>query len=369
MRIRSLVTLALATGLVACSVVEADPLEQAEEALAAQDYAGARDHAMAALVENSRDPVALELLARTQLAMGLGGDALATLVRMADAGALPANAHLIEAEARLQLGETAPIAGLLEGDNSAESWRLRALAASLVGDDAATLAAFARGRAGTGEKHRLYTAEANFHLTRGNAAAARDPVAQAQLAAPHSIETLFVSARLAQLRGEPELASRAYLAILDIAPLDRPALLGAIAELGNAERVDLLRPLVERGRAAYPNDIEFFYLTARLKADDGDWTGVRNLLQQREAEVGEHPDARGLYGQALLELGQVELARAQLAPLYRQYPDNPMFARTYAMILLQEGDAGEAQRVIAPFASRPNADQADREIAQRAAAG
>jgi thioredoxin-like negative regulator of GroEL len=368
--IRTVIIPALAiVSLGGCSLVQADPLAEAQHAFAAQDYVAARDHAQAALVEDPRDSAALALIARTQLAMGLGSDALATLARMEESGSLPDDARLIEAEARLQIGEMDAVSRLLQGETSAESWRLRALMAAMAGDEAGALAAFARGRSGEGEKHRLYTAEANFHLTRGNAAAARDAVAQAQLAAPQSIETLFVSARLAQLSGEPELASRAYLAILEIAPLDRPALLGAIAELGNADRVDLLRPLVVRGRAAYPEDIEFFYLTARLKADEGDWAGVRDLLQQREGEVSAHPDARGLYGQALLELGQVELARAQLAPLYRRYPDNPMFARTYARVLLENGEAGEARQVIAPFASLPNAEQADRDIAQRAAAG
>lgn len=368
--IRSLFMPVLATfGLSACSVMQADPLENAQQAFAAQDYAAAREYAQAALVEDARDYAALEVLARTQLAMGLGGDALATLARMEEAGSLPAEARLIEAEARLQIGELDAVERLLEGQTSAESWRLRALMAAVEGDEAGALAAFARGRSGDGEQHRLFTAEANFHLIRGNADAARDAVAQAQRLAPQSIETLFVSARLAQLRGEPELASRAYLAILDIAPLDRPALLGAIAELGNAGRVDLLRPLVHRGREAYPEDIEFFYLTARLKADEGQWAEVRNLLQQREAAISEHPDARGLYGQALLELGQVELARAQLAPLYRRYPENPMFARAYALVLLESGQAGEARQVIAPFASRPDAEQADRDIAHRAAAG
>lgn len=359
----------LAGLLGACSLVMPDPMEQAQEAFAAQDYHAARNDVMRALQQNGSDPVALELLARIQLAMGLGAEVPATLERLEDAGGEPADLVLIEAEALLQTGEHAAALEVLQGQTNAESWRLRALAENMAGDVEGAEAAFLLGRDAPGDRLKLHTAEASHHLSRGNADAARFSVGQAQQLSPDSIETLFVSARLAQLDSAPELAARAYLAILELTPSDRPALLGAIEELDKIGRIDLIRDLIAQGSASYPGDVEFIYLTASLDGFDGNWQAVRDLLQQHEAAIAEHEDARGLYGHALLELGQVEQARAQLAPLNRRYPDNAAYARVYARILMELDEYADARRVMGRIASRPDAQDIDRELAQRAARG
>ena len=360
---------ALLVTLAACDSPLTDPAGDAAEAFAAQDYLAARDHAQAALREDGANVAALELLVRAQIAVGEGANALATFERLKAAGGTPVDAALLEAEANLQVGEGDAVLTLLEGDNSAEAWRLRALAASLMGDEAAALEGFRQGRDAPGDKVKLYAAEASHFLARGNADGARAAVALAQQAAPERLETLFVTAKLAQLDDDADMASRAFLAILEMAPNDRPALLGAIAEMGELGRVDLLRPLVERGFAAFPGDPEFVYLTARLKAQDGDWQGVRDMLQAREAALAAHPDSRGLYAEALAELGQLELARTHITPLYRAFPDNAQITRVYARVMLDAGDAAEAARAIAPLAERADALPEDREIAARASRG
>jgi len=357
---------ALLLSLGACDSPLSDPAGDAAEAFAAQNYPAARDHAQTALRKDGGNVNALELLARAQIAVGEGANALVTLDRLKAAGGRPEDAALLEAEANLQVGEGDAVLALLQGDSSAEAWRLRALAASLTGDQAAALNAFRQGRDAPGDKMKLYAAEASYFLASGNADAARTAVALAQQTAPKQLETLFVTAKLAQLDGDSDAASRAFLAILDIAPNDRPALLGAIAEMGELGRVDLLRPLVERGSSAFPGDPEFVYLSARLLAEDGDWQGVRNMFQAREATLAAHPQSRGLYAEALAELGQVELARTHIAPLYRQLPDNEQVARVYARVLLDLGDHAEAARVIAPLAALPSALAEDLELAARA---
>ncbi len=359
----------MAVSLGACSLIAPDPMDDAREAYAAQDYHAAREDVMRALEINGSDSAALELLARIQLAMGLGADVPATLDRLESAGALPADAKLLEAEALLQTGEHELAVGVLRGEDSAESWRLRALAANMAGNRAAAEAAFLSGRDAEGDKRKLFVAEANHHLSRGNADAARFAVGQAQQLSPDSIETLFVSARLAQLDGQPNLAARAYLAILELSPTDRPALLGAIAELDKLGRIDLIPELIQRGRTAYPQDIEFVYLTASLQAYEGNWQAARDLLQEHESAAAGHDNARGLYGEALLELGQLELARAQLAPLNRKYPENAAYARVFARILIGLGENAQARSVMRPIASRADAEPIDRELAQLAARG
>ncbi|VVT16862.1 tetratricopeptide repeat protein [Erythrobacter sp. EC-HK427] len=359
---------AATASLAACSLFS-DPVEQAQEAFAAQDYFAARDHVLAALEADGEDVAALELFARIQLAMGLGAEAIATLDRLATANGLPEDGAVLRAEALLQTGEREAALELLEGEESAESWRLRALAAIMADDPQGAAEAFMAGRDAPGDQTKLYTAAATFHLDRGNADAARFAVARAQELAPQSIETLFVTARLAQMDGQAELAARAYMGILELSENDRPALLGAISQLDRLGRLDLVRPLVARGRAAYPTDIEFIYLDASVLAFDGNWQATRDLLQQNEAAVADHDNARGLYGQALLNLGQVELARAQVEPLVNRFPDNAAYARILTEIYLAAGDAAQALRVIQPFAARSNAEPVDRELAERASRG
>ena len=363
---RPFAALTLALLLAACDDPVADHKGDAEAAFASQNYFAARDAAQQALRDDPKDAEALELLVRTQIAMGQGSDALLTLDRLANLGGALADDTLLRAEASLQAGDTREAVDLLANDQSAEAWRLRALAASQDGDEAEMLAAFAKGREAEGDKFKLIVAEASWYLSQGDADAARPLVAQAQKAAPGRVETLFVTARLAQLDEDSELASRAYLGILDITPLDRPALLGAIAEMGKLGRIDLLRPLVARGLQAYPNDVEFIYLNARVKAEDGKWEAVRDELQKHESAIAGYPDARGLYGEALRRLGQFELARAQLAPVFRLTPDDQSVRRSYAEVLLETGDKDEARRVIEPLANSPEGTAEDRALLAKA---
>jgi len=357
---------AILLALSACDNPLADPMGDAAQAYAKQDYFAARDGALAALRENSDDADALALLARSQIAVGDGENALTTIERLERLPQKPADIKLLRAEASLQVGDVAAMNSMLEGNDSAEAWRMRALAAGLDNNEAGVFDAFRRGRAASGEKVRLYAAEASYFLARDDANGAREAVGLAQQAGPTRLETMFITARLAQIDGNSDIASRAYLAILDISPNDRPALLGAIAELGKLERIDLLRPLVARGRQAFPGDREFAFLEARLKAQDGDWQGARDLLQRREADLASHPESRGLYAEALLNLGQLEAARTQITPLYRAMPDNAQITRVYARVELELGNKAEAARAIAPLAGRADALEADAELAARA---
>ncbi|MDE1466680.1 tetratricopeptide repeat protein [Aurantiacibacter sp. D1-12] len=367
---RILLPLALMAGLLGgCSVFGSDPMEEAREALAEQDYFAARDHALAALQDEAGNIDALSLLAQIQLTMGQGGEALLTLDRLDEAGASSDEITRIRAEALLQTGDFARAFSILGNDLSAEAWRLRALAAAMAGNDEEAAQHFLAGREAEGDKRKLFTAAASFHLARDDADAARYAVGQAQQLAPDTVETYFVSARLAELDGRPDLASRAYLAILERTPNDRPALLGAIRELDKLGRIDVFAPLIARGREAYPTDLEFIYLDASLMAYEGNWAGARDLLQQRESDIADYDDARGLYGQALLELGQFEQARAQIAPLNRGDPNNAAYARVFTRILLELGEFAQARRVIAPILRGPDAAEIDQELAERAANG
>lgn len=320
---RPLLATALAIALAGCSQFGSSPLEQAQEAFAAQDYITAQEHVQEALAQNADNAEALELLARIQLVMGQGGDVAATLDRLARSGAEPSDANLLAAEGLLQVGDVDEALDLIGNSDSAEAWRLRALAAAVQGDEEGALEAFDEGRSAEGPRGKLFAAEASFHLARGDLDAADGAVALARDVAPDRVETLFVSARLAEAQGEHSLALSNYLRIIEIAPMDRPALSAGIAASERADMPDITRHLILYGAQTRPLDREFVYQRARIDAWDGRWQDVRERLQANEAELEDHVSARLLYAESLLQLGQVETARAIAAPIIARYSTDP----------------------------------------------
>ncbi|WP_338244993.1 tetratricopeptide repeat protein [Aurantiacibacter hainanensis] len=314
-RPRTLEAAILAMALSACSAAPVDPLDEAQASFEAQDYLAAYEHVQTALVADADSTTALELLARIQLAMGRGEDVAATLDRLEAAGGGSEDLVLVEAEAKLQSGETDAAIELIGNARSAEAWRLRALAADLEGDEEGARAAFRQGRSAEGERVRLYTAEASYLLARGETQDAARAVARAVGAAPERVETLFVAGRLAEAQGNHLVALSNYLRIIEKVPLDRPALIAAIAASERADKPEITRHLIAYGAETRPLDPEFVYQQARVRAWDGEWADARELLQASEAELADHDPARLLYAESLLQLGQVETARAIAAPV------------------------------------------------------
>lgn len=331
-RTRIFLAVTAALCLAGCSVFGSDPVDEAQAAFEAQDYVAAQGLAQQALAADAEDAAALELLARIQLAMGLGADVLVTLDRLEGVGAHDADLTLLEAEGHLQTGDAESALALVGSDQTAEAWRLRALAAAMQGDVGQARQAFSEGRSASGRRDKLLAAEASFHLSQGDLAAASEAVALAQEIAPDRIETLFVSARLADAQADPVTALSNYLKIIEINPLDRPALLAAIGASEQAELGDVTRHLIEYGAQTRPLDREFVYQQARVEAWDGRWEAVRERLQAHEAELADHDPARLLYAEALLQLGQVETARAIAAPITARRGGDPEVLRLQAAI-------------------------------------
>ena len=101
---RSVAALGLALSLTACDSSAGVRQVDAEASFAAQNYFAARDAAQKMLRDDPEDTKALEILARTQIAMGQGSEALRALDRLANLRASPADETLLRAEARLQVG-------------------------------------------------------------------------------------------------------------------------------------------------------------------------------------------------------------------------------------------------------------------------
>ncbi|MEL1250232.1 tetratricopeptide repeat protein [Aurantiacibacter gilvus] len=333
MRMRAaLLAVSMLASLGACSLLGDDALEAAQQAFEAEDYIVARDLALAALEDDAENVAALELLARAQLAMGQGGEVAAVLERIERAGGEAEDEALLAAEGQLQAGNPAAARELVGDQQTAEAWRLLALAAVQEDDEAAALEAFNNGRSAEGDKTKLYAAEASFHLSRGDLAAAAAAASLARALAPDRVETLYVSARVAEASGNHLQALSNYLRIIEKVPMDRPALLAAITASERAGQGAITRHLIAYGAQTRPLDPEFVYQQARVEAWDGRWAAVRERLQAHEPELVDHPAARVLYAEALLQLGQVETARAIVAPIVARYPGDGEAQRVKAAI-------------------------------------
>ncbi|MWV27968.1 tetratricopeptide repeat protein [Aurantiacibacter rhizosphaerae] len=322
----------MACSLASCALLSGDPVEEAQAHYDAQDYVSARGAVQDILARAPNNIPALELLARIQLAMGQGSEVSATLDRLEKAGGEPDDANLLAAEGLLQSGEAQAALALIGNRTDAEAWRLRALSAAMKGDNAQATEAFRQGGDANGDKAKLFAAEASYYLSKADWPAAARAVALAQKAAPKRIETLFVAARLAEVQDDHVLALSNFLRIIEIAPLDRPALIGAISAAERAEKPGVARHLIAYGAQTRPQDREFVYQEARVLAWDGKWEGVRAMLQQHEAEIADHDAARLLYAESLLQLGQVETARAIAAPVLARSPQNAEAMRVEAAI-------------------------------------
>lgn len=331
-RASTIVAPCMAMALAACSAFASDPVDDARAAFETQDYIAAGELAQAALTANAEDADALELLARIQLAMGQGSDVAATLDRLERAGVELADANLLAAEGHLQAGDIEAAQELIGNATSAESWRLRALVAVAQEDVEGALDAYREGRTAEGPRGKLFASEATLHLDRGDLAAATEAVALAQDVAPGRVETLFVSARLAEARANHAIALSNYLQIIEIVPMDRPALLAAITASERAGKPGITRHLITYGAQTRPLDREFVYQQARLDAWEGRWEAVRERLQAHEGELENHVSARLLYAEALLQLGQVETARAIAAPIAARHAGDAEVMRVQAAI-------------------------------------
>jgi len=114
-------------------------------------------------------------------------------------------------------------------------------------------------------------------------------------------------------------------------------MLGAIDALQRLDRDDLADPLIAQGRAAYAGDLSFIYFAARAHARKGEWVAARDLLQEYEPQLAGQEPAQLLYAEALLELGQGELARAIVTPIHSRRRGDGEVTALYDRIVQETG--------------------------------
>jgi len=344
--------------LLTLSACGADPdaeFARAQDNFTSHDYPSVRLDLMNALKERPDDIEMITMLARTELALGNGEAAIVQIDRLETLGGQLPDGQLFRAEAQVRGGHPDKAIMLLDGKDSAEAARIRALAliAQEKYDDARD--AMKAGLDGSGPKDRLYSDYAQYLLADGDTAQAEKYASMALKSSPQMLDPMIASAKVATVNGDLERALSLFETARENYPNSKAATVGQIRTLGQLGRVDEAAPLIEAAFARSGNDIEIIYLKARLEAEEENWGEIRQLLQGRERELRYYPDAQLLYAQSLLEEGQMELAHAILKRLNLLFPQHPDGAGLLAEVEIERGDKAGALQVLQPFIDRGDA--------------
>lgn len=351
--------------LAACGQDAADHVGKARAAFAADDYAGARVEALAGLEGDSRNGELLTLLIESQLRMGDGDGAQATLRRLIEAGRSGPELARWKAEAALLRGQARQALEWVGNDESATGLRIRAAAMIALKDYAGASEAYRRGMAGKPDLL-LARDQARMLLDAQDWTGAGGALAVMQRIAPGSLDTRLVAGELALKQGRRDEAARIYDDAIAASPKRVEPLLAraALADIGG--KVDDAAALVARAAALAPTDPRVVEMTVQIAAEKGDWEKVRATLAPQEADLDPRSGNGLKYAEALLALDHPEQARAIFAKALLLSPQNP-----YARIMLGEaelatGDAAGALRTIRPLADSALASPRELDLAMRA---
>lgn len=331
----------------------AEKFAAAQAAFANNDFAAARLHVAEALGGQPGDKAMLLLQAKTLIALGEGDGAGAALEKLA--GAAP-QGELAELAAEAALLRNSPTVALdLLGEaKGAEPERLRALAAIQRGKLDLASEHFSKALAAGGNA-RTFADFARFKLLSGDVAGAQEMAEKATKAAPQGLDTLLIKGQLAANSGDLATSLSHYERAAALFPASQAALLGQAAVLGDLGRLDDAQKVVGRLMAFAPKQKDVVFLAARLGVARKDWSGVRLAIQPIEGELQPNDPLRALYGEALLRLGQNELAIAQIKPIVSSQPGNRFVVRLLAEAQLATGDAAAAVATLRPVADLPGA--------------
>ena len=355
---RLFVAAALCAVLAACSADPQALLARARQEYAGHDYKAAQLDLATVLKTRPDDAAALELHARTLLALGDGEGGRAALERL-PTGTRPADYALLLGEASLLRHKSDLARAAVANNPTAEAQRIRAQAALLDGNETEAARLFTAGETAPGPQARLLADHARLLLHKQDISGARALADRALKADPHSLDARLMLASLAVASGDLAGALARYDEIARNWPGNLAALIGKAAVLGDLGRTQAMEDVLSAATRAGAREPSLAWLQARLAAAKGDWKGARDRLQANEAALADRPEAGLLFAQALVRLGQPEQARAHLQPLLTRDPANLAVRRAMAEAALAANDPRGAVDALKPLAANPAARTED----------
>lgn len=360
---------ALALMLAGCGPTPEESVANARTAFAQNDFAAARVSLISALEEMPGDAEALELLARTQLALQDGEGASATLDRLAGINAKHKDLPTLRAEADILRGQYQQAIDGLKGADTATADRLRALAYIGLEDIENAEGAFKEGLARGGANAPLLASYARFQLATGQIESARELAQRASAADAKNVDAALVTARIAAAQNRLAEALVAYDRVLELHSGNFEGLLGKAAVLAEQGDLKAAREIADSLAKDDPENMQIAFLKAGIAGEEGKWDEVRNLLQSRERTFGDEPTSQLLYGEAMLRLGLPAQAISWFEPLLKRYPDTRQLRVLLAEAQMQTGNRDAALATLQPIVIRPDATPEELTLAAKVTAG
>ena len=354
---RILIAACVAGMLAGCAPSPAERMTRAQKAMTEHRYSQARPDFQAILKEDPGNRASQVALVRIFIAQENPNTAMELLDRMAGSGPLPPEARLLRGEVLLMLGRYDDALKIVTRDDSAEAWRIRAIARTGLAQTEQAALAFESGKHAAGPRSRLLADYAHHRLAQGDLTGARALARQAARADMSNLAALLVNGDIAMGSRQYRKALGWYSKAVRTHPENRPALFGRIAALAEMKRFDEVRKLVTAAREAAPQDTELLYMDARLAAERKDWDMARSLLQPYETSLDTMPQANTLYAEALMHLDQAEQARTRLSSQLLREPENRRVRMLLGEVKLAVDDPEGALETLAPVAEWPDASK------------
>ena len=352
--------------LSACGERGPAPLDTAHAAFASQDYEAARFSIMKTLETEPGNLDALQMLARTEIALGNADAADRAISRFVAAGGKGRVLNRLKSGAVLVRGLPKDAIALVVNDFDTDAWRLRGEAHLAMGEKSAAAQAFQKGMS-AGDDLPLAVAYARFALGNNDLLLAEKILSRIQRFARRSYNAFALAGDLALARGETEKAIAAYRRTIAAYPSRIDPMLALAETYGFLGKSGEAMALVDKAGKVKPSDPRIENLRIRLLAQQGDWEKIRLSLQGREGGLDPASPLGLAYGEALLRLGQAEQARVLFSRAALLDPANPYCRAMLGEAMLATGDASGAWKTLEPLSASPLAPAALLVVAEKAA--
>ena len=234
--------------------------------------------------------------------------------------------------------------------------RIRAGAAMVRGDIPRAAKFFDRSITIAPKSAQLWTDIGNFRLIGGNVGGAIDAANRAANLNPRNIDAMMLMGKLIRDQYGLIAALPWFDKVLELDPVNVPAMVQAAATLGEAGRASEMLNMTRRIQAVDAGNADAWYLQAILAARAGKPDLARNLLYRINEKMDAVPGMRLLKAVLDLSTGNSEQAISQLDDIVKAQPENLKARRLLGTAMWRAGDTRSAIDVLEPIARREDAD-------------
>lgn len=335
-------------------------LTRAERALGKGDPRTARVELMNAIKADPAFAPARVAQARVMLALGNGAAAREALDRAEALGVTKGRLRHLRAHAALLEGryDDALAEARAPDANPAQALFLARIEGQTLqarGEYREAAVAFNRAFATAPEDPALWADIARLHIASGDIARALEATDRAVSIAPDSVDALTLRAVMAREQYGLQASTGWFDEALKRDANHVPALIEYAATLADMGKASRALALTRRALALSPGNPRAYFIQAVMAARAGKYDLARALLTRTGGVLDGEPAVRLLRGVLHLEAGNATLATGELEALLEAQPLNLRARLLLARSLYDDGQYGEAERILYPLVQRADA--------------